>query len=405
MPHRSAPESTLPSALFLKLVLFFGIGVCEAQDAFEPREVLASDPNLTFLDGVVDPEFDGQGRFVWVDRDGNVWVGNVDPDTGLFDPPDGRAELVDVGAVTVGDIGNGPEWVYTSNGPQVLYSRYIGFTTAILKANLTSSGWDPRFLGQPLDRVAPVGSLDRQDATPLIAYRGPNSTTDPPKNNAQYVRDLNNPGTEQLIPTTEEFRVSAVRMVPNSQAVVFSRPMPEQEAPPRRQAFLYDVDTQQLEQLTSDTGSKTAVFMWEAPEYGGEKIFFTLVDEQFLRVYRKLDPDQDGVAEWTEIGIIDPPGLDFIWSPEPFVFRDKSYIVMVTSATDDQRSLTDPTEIWLADLDFGNPLYRRLSDDRELVRKDPEVYISRQGPFTYIQVGGDQNADINRLDMGLLPQR
>jgi hypothetical protein len=375
-----------------------------ADAAFQPNEVIVSDPNLSFLDGIVDMEFDGLSRFVWVDRTGNVWIGNVDKTTGLFDPPDGRAELVDADAVTVNEIGNGPEWVFTDAGPQVLYAKHIGSTTALAKASYRDGVWHPRFLNQTLDRVGPVGSLDRHDPSAAIAYRGPNYLVDPPSITAQYLRDLADSASEQMIPTTDEYRVAAVRWVPNTKSVIFTRPMPNELWPPRRQVFVYDLEQQQLEQLTADAGTKSAVFMLQAPEYADEYVLVTLIDEKFLGIYRKLDLDGDGIQEWTRVQEIDPPGLDFIWSPEPFVFRGKSYVVMVTSPTDDQRDLTVPTEIWMADLDPANTLYRRLSDDRELVRKDPEVFMSRQGPYVYIQVAADGNSDIYRLDTGLGPQ-
>ena len=165
------------------------------------------------------------------------------------------------------------------------------------------------------------------------------------------------------------------------------------------------MEQQQLEQVTTDGGTKTAAFMWQSPEYAGEYIFFTLIDEKFLGIYRKLDEDGDGAYEWTRVQEIDPPGLDFIWSPEPFVFRNKSYIAMVTSPTDDQRDLSVPTEIWLADLNPSDTLYRRLSDDRDLVRKDPELFVSRQGPYIYAQVGANGNPDIHRMDTGLGPHQ
>ncbi len=374
-----------------------------ADPLFQPNEVLVSDPTLDLLDGIVDPEFDGTGRFAWIDRTGNLWIGNVDRATGLLDPPDGRAELIDTGAMTVNDLGNGPEWVMSNRGPQIIYTKFIGSTTALASAANRNGIWSTRLLAQPLDRKGPFGTLDRGDPNPAISYAGNPVPGALDGGAALFVRALNDPGTETLIPTTDAFRVAGARWVSNTRWAVFSRPMPDGSSA-RRQAFLYDMQQQQLEQLTDDPGSKAAVLMWQAPEYGNEYILGALVDEQYIRIYRKLDPDGDGIAHWTEVNVIDPPGLDFIWSPEPFVFQGRSYIVMVTSATDDQRSITDPTEIWLAGIDPANPFYRRLSDDRQAVRKDPEVFMTRQGPYAYILVSGDGSPDIYRLDTGLGPQ-
>lgn len=73
---------------------------------------------------------------------------------------------------------------------------------------------------------------------------------------------------------------------------------------------------------------------------------------------------------------------------------------MVNSRSNNQQSFTVPTEIWLANIDPDDKWYRRLSGTSKNVRKDPEVYISNQGPYIYINAGGG----IYRLDTGLGPQ-
>ena len=195
-------------------------------ETFQANEIVVSNPNVSFINGIVDMEFDGRGRFTWVDRRGNVWIGNVDVDTGLFDPTDGRAALVDVDAVTVSEIGNGPEWVFTQAGMQIVYTKHTNSATTLTKASYMNGEWNPRFLRNPRDRLAPVGSLDRNDSSAAISYRGPNYLGDPPSITAQYVRNLNDANSEQMIPTTDEFSVGAARWVPNTQSVIFSRVMP-----------------------------------------------------------------------------------------------------------------------------------------------------------------------------------
>jgi hypothetical protein len=48
---------------------------------------------------------------------------------------------------------------------------------------------------------------------------------------------------------------------------------------------------------------------------------------------------------------------------------------MTTSPTADQASLDIPTEIWVAGIDPDQPFFRKLNDDRQLVRKDPEALV------------------------------
>ena len=387
------------------IIVFFLLplpGRAEVDLNFVPNEVLVSDPTMG-LRGIIDPEVDSlNSQFCWIDRRGSLWVGYIDPATGLFDPTNGRGRLIDTDAVTVGEIGNGPEWVYTNVGPQIAYTKHVGPAVALARAYYQGGGvWTNHLLENGYFRLGPIGTLDRGDTTPKIAYQGPNNGG----TRAIYVRDLTDASTEQMIPTTDMFRTPGARWIPGKNAAIFTRPMPSGTLPPR-QVFSYDMDLQQLEQLTFDTGNKIAVFMWQAPEYNDEYVFFALIGKKKLGLYRRLDQDGDGIAEWTRIQIIDPPSTgDYIWSPEPFVYQGKSYLMMVTSTSDDQKSLTVPSEIWLTDIDPVDPLYRKISDAREVNRKDPEIYFSEQGPYVYASVAEQVDGpDMYRFDTGLGPQ-
>ena len=168
---------------------------------------------------------------------------------------------------------------------------------------------------------------------------------------------------------------------------------------------MYDRDTQQLEQLTFDDGNKLAAFMWRAPEYNNEFIFFALIGQKKLGIYRYVAIDDKGTYQWERIQVINPPSAgDFISLPEPFVYQGKSYITMVTSETADQQSTGVPSEIWLTDVDPVDPLNRRLSDSDVVNRKDPQVYFSDDGPYIFISRADETGPVIMRLDSGLGPQ-
>lgn len=369
--------------------------------SFVPNETLVSDPDAG-LQGIIDPEFDSiTNQYCWVDRQGNLWVGSIDPATGLIDPINGRGTLVDRKSARVAQIGNGPEWVNTNYGPQIVYTRLFGPIPIIARAYYQNGEWNAGGLSQGVGRLGPLGSQSPGDSTPTISYQGPKVGSIRPL----YVRELTDASTEQMIPTTDVFRTPGARSIPGTNAVIFTRPMPEGGDGPPRQIFVYDRDTQQLDQLTYDDGSKIAAFMWRAPEYDNEYIFFALIGEKRIGIYRYLDGDGDGSFGWERVKIIDPPGAgDYIWSPEPFVYEGKSYLVMTTSETDDQQTLTAPSEIWLTDINEDDTLYRRLSDSVVVNRKDPEVYYSDNGPYIFISRSDGEGPVIMRLDSGLGPQ-
>ena len=354
-------------------------------DVFVPSEELASDPTRSLI---LDPEYDDlQSRFCWiaegsqdVDGDEKLWIGYIDPVTGLYDPPDGRGELVDQGLIVgVTKIGNGCEWVFTDKGPQIVYTKATGSTLrdrAIARAAVVNGQWVAGIMDNATASWGPIGSLDRGDPDPGVSYQKmlhPDVPGDLTR--AVFVRSLDDPASEQMIPTTDELFTPGARWIPDTDSVIFTRPMPAGVVP-TRQVFSYDRITDTLTQLTDDDGEKYAAFMWNAPEYGGEPIFLALINEDHLGIYRQIN----GV--WTLYNVVDPPppAPNFIWSPEPFVFEGKSYITMIMSPSSDQQSRTIPTEAWVAGIDPANPFFRRISDDRVLVRKDPENVILKGRP-------------------------
>jgi hypothetical protein len=145
------------------------------------------------------------------------------------------------------------------------------------------------------------------------------------------------------------------------------------------QAFYRDLDSGVVEQLTFDPGAKYEIWMWQAPEYGNEFVFATLVDQIELRIYRKL-PDAGGQLKWTPVYSRMAPDGNKIFSPEPFTYKGRSYVFMAQSVKPNKFR----SEIWISNIDAAAPLFRRISDNTVLrTRTDPEVFITDAGPLIY----------------------
>ena len=90
-------------------------------------------------------EGDGNSRFVFTDHEQNLWLGHVDPETGDFDPPDGRAVWLDDNAAFATDFGNGPEWMFSTRSSAIVYTKYdpgaeqSTFTAAVALATPSES--------------------------------------------------------------------------------------------------------------------------------------------------------------------------------------------------------------------------------------------------------------------------
>lgn len=353
---------------------------------------------------IFDFEFDfdaANGRFAWTGtQTGELWVGYVDPSTGEFSPLNGKAELVDLETVLPG---NGPEWVATQTGTRLVYTkRPLGAFAGLSQAEFDGATWHPEEIPFGSRRILPIGSTDLSGLPAAILSFVLSGAT----GQASMVwRFLDLPGIEKLVPGSQG--ATGGRWVPGRREIVFSAPIDG-----GRQVFLYDGLTDSTEQLTFDNGRKQTVFMWEAPEFPGEFIFFASVkgaQQSQIRVYRLLDEDEDGEFEWTIIKTINPPTTGiYFWSPEPFVHNGTSYIFWVASSQPDQPDPAFPSQVWMAAADPADSYFVSLSDPTlSRFRVDPEVFVTDQGPYLYYNLylpGSPQQYEgVYRIDTELGP--
>lgn len=338
---------------------------------------------------MTDFEFDQpRARFAFSDFQGNLWIGKVDPTTGDFKPKNGKGLLVDTGTARATDFGNGPEWLMGAAGPQLVYTKYLPdlptspVNARVARASVVGEAWVPTFIEADVPRTSPLGSLMAGDLAPRVTYDAPASLSGGHHINF-YWREIEPSQNEVVVPGTYGTLPDATRRwVPGTHTVVFSRAFTDPQGMRQIQAFAYDTDSAVLEQLTFDDGYKKEVFLWRAPEFGYEYLAFAVVNGRELRLYRKLD-DGTGATAWTPINRwYSPAYAPFIWSPEPFVHNGKSYIFFVLSPSTEIVDPTAPTQLGMVTPGSANITY--LTDpNRELVRADPEVFITASGPYIY----------------------
>jgi hypothetical protein len=329
---------------------------------------------------------DGNDRLIFTDREYNMWLAYVDPATGDFIPEDGQGIRVDRRGAFATDFGNGPEWMFSTAGSQIVYTKYFPrrrmntFTASVaIATQLEDGSWDAGIVQGGVKKQSPSGTLDLDDPAPRINYQ------DFAKRNV-YWRVADDPDSEQLMPIANQTGGGSRRWVPGTRKVIFSGSAePDDEGVVYQQVFIYDTDTEEFEQLTFDPLTKWGAFMWQAPEYDGEYLFFTVSDRTSLAIYRKLT-NADGEPEWTVINEVEmPAALPYIWSPEPFIHRGRSYIFFQLSSDPIVTDMSVPTQIAMTGIDPNTPSFRMLTNDSSTrrVRMDPEHYITEQGPFIY----------------------
>ena len=128
--------------------------------------------------------------------------------------------------------------------------------------------------------------------------------------------------------------------------------------------------------------------MWRAPEFNNRYVFFTSAKfktHSSIKIYKSMDGDGDGVYSWTVIKEIRiPEDGYYFWSPEPFIYKGKSYIFFISSQTPNHKSMRYPTDVLIADIMPGSNFLINLTKKfPKALRIDPEVFITEYGPCIY----------------------
>jgi hypothetical protein len=352
------------------------------------NQFIVDDQVISNPDGnLPDPEFSPVGFLItWQDNNNQLWVANVDRISGGFIPRSGKGQLVDTDLAPLKLTRNGPEWAYSKQGLQIVYTKLVNNRPVLSRAQWTGSGWETKSLYNGRGRVAPNGSKNPRGNAPRIIYRKI-------KGNTLQVawRESDKPASEAVLSNAVPLPLG--RWVAGERAIVSAIDVGGQ-----LQCAKYDTDTGRMTQLTFDAGQKTDVFMWRAPEFNNEQVFFCLSDRTSLPIYRKIN------GTWTKIKTIQSPSQNrpYLSSPEPFVYKGKSYISLMTK--DSLASSEGTSDIWIVSIDSNVPFYRQISAATPMNRKDPEAFITSKGAFVYYsEVTSSGRSIVHRCDTGLGP--
>ncbi len=349
--------------------------VVPAQAQFTPNETVVSRHR-----GLVDYEISqSRAKIAWTDPKGDLWLADINPVTGMFEPWHGRGQLIAQNTVANWNMfmWNGPEWFGTASGDAFNFSYYLPGRPKTAKfvrmavATVDANGqWVTQPL-QPLDvpRMMHITTRNPGDPNPMLKYLDPDLN--------HYIRDVKDPSTERVLsflpPSNKSWRFAS-----GLRALMYAAPVNGVQ-----QVFQYRVDDDVSEQITTDDGNKdterTVPWMFRAPEFDNTYVLTTVVDGSEVRVYRKL-PDDAGVRRWTPVHSVTLPDRRIAGSPEWFTYNGKSYLFMVAYMPGKDYA----TEVWLTTIDPANPLLRKITPDEPYrVRNDPEVFITTSGPRIY----------------------
>lgn len=352
----------------------------------------------------------GNNRFNWVDRQGRLWIAHIDPDSGFITPSNGRGQLVDTNVAYYSDFGNGPEWLFWEGDSQLVYTKYVDYlnptpqTTGVALARWVNGGWQAGFIDSGMEHITPAPSQSVGDPVPRMVYA---KVTGP----QIYWRTMGDAlGPETKAPWNSVGL--SVRWVPDTPLLAFVNGVPGSDGKRYQQIFLFNSETNALEQLTFEDEQKRGVFMFRAPEFGGDLTYFTVANRTEFRVYRyMLQPS--GQRAWTLVHRVRGPAeAPYLATPEPFTHNGRTWVYMTLSSDKRASDIEVPTDLALTSIDPARPVFRRLtgSGSPRRLRQDPEYYITSQGAFVYYtraipatDTQGPVNEGIFRIDLGLGP--
>ncbi len=335
----------------------------------------ADEMSVATDEGITDPEFDQEtSQVCWQDLGGRLWVAPMDPVTGdiLLDQKQG----LDTGLAPIGSpdgnggTGNGPEWIRSDSGSDILYTKAITSDPAswqVWSASWDGSTWQVRSI---TTGSSPNGSTVTGDPDPKFIYRkaGISGGYD------LYWRDYKS-GVEGLITTDTTKGVRWVNQ--ESSQLVYS-----QQVDGIGQIFRYDVSLGISTQLTFGGSDKTKPWMWKAPELNGGLVL--MANETNPGQPDTLGLYTETSGAWNRSIVLRPPtGRQLIYSAEPVVYDGRSGISFVAK---DEISPAAQSEVWMAGFGQSGPVYRQVSESNPLSRNDPETFATDQGLFVYYNI-------------------
>jgi hypothetical protein len=389
------------SALFASGAILSACGICReatpVPTTSAPVAPLDFTPDAPFVGEVngsyIDPEFNERAnQVVFQDAQNRVWIGDIDPTTGLFRTATGRDYLVDENITIIFDrppqgrkfSTNGPEWTRDEKGREcVVYTKVDNH--GIMQQ------WMARLEnGKPIITQLTRGQVDCYGNMPSRFDDGKPAriafTYDWPiwKAKAAWIF-VDKPEEPHPLPGFDYNKMSMWSAVSPEFLFVYRPP-----GATVGQIARANADTGAIQVLTNDAGEKNDPGMFRAPEFGGEICLLANVDNRALAIYRDLK-SPDGF--WTRVATLTLPSdapYQFISSPEIIApttgIGGVSYFALLARQSKDRNS---PGSMWVLGLgtDPKHRFVRRVDDGAQTgapaVRMEPEPFVGENQVYIY----------------------
>ncbi len=321
----------------------------------------------------IDPEFSSRERqIVFQTHVGSVWVGDIDPQTGLLVTASGKDYLLATGAAPLVSTAQGPEFGRDSTGASVYFTKTYNFGLQLWRSRLEDGvAKTERITGGVMPRrtVCPSANPELESVS-LLYLRGPST------NFSWASTDERSPGSELLMPEILS-GVSGPRWIPGTDEFIYLL-----DVDGSREIAKTNAATGESRILTNDGGEKVDMFPFRAPEFDNEVLFFANVNQTELAIYRNL-----GGSFYDRILTLTPPAgaeYQYMVSVEPFAAGGRTYFTLEMHKTP-AFLLSRDSSIWVFDMnaDPDTRFARRLDDGSVAHRVEAEWFIGSNEVFIY----------------------
>jgi len=358
---------------FLCISFIFSISIIGSARLTSPeiKDVVIGDPSISYKD----PEFWLKGHKVaWQDENNFIWLADVDPDTGLWKPANGKGQKIGTAApiettATAQGTWNGPEWGFSKMGASVYYTAIdTNGVYQIARYRLYDKRSDFLTFGGKNNRSGVLPSKDLTDNNARIMY-----FMNRFKQGIGHWQYENKPETETTFPSAN-FASSGPQWIDGEKAIATNF----LDKNGIQQIVKYSIENSKIEFLTTDPGTKYDVYFFQAQEFNQEKMFLCTIDDTKIGIYRNIN------KSWKQIYLIKPPlevkdGQKLtIFSAEPFTFQNHTFISYAASFG---KPYSSPSWIFVTSID--GKWNQEISPHDKIARIDPEYFPTEKKVFIY----------------------
>jgi hypothetical protein len=386
-PIPTATETPIPSPTPFPLPVT--ISVSPVAPAAPAPNIVVTDTRIgSFSKSYKDPEFWVAGRKVtWQDEEDDIWIADVDPNTGSLIPENGQGRLVGRAISIEGSLSqpgswNGPEWGFSKRGAEVFYTaRDAAGIPQIARHNLAENKTDLVTRGGNTGRAGPLPSKNWDDEKVAVMYFLGRFRDNIGR--WRYVGE----SIDRTFPSAY-FATSGPQWVDGEPALVSNI----KDAEGFIQVALFNISTGTTTPLTQGRSDKFDTYFFRDPELQGRKMF--LVTQALAKPTATVPSvaneivvfQEDGSGKYLPYSTISLsrrfPGQRFNhWSAEPFIYKGKTYISFAVMAEGGE-TYASPSDIYIASLD-GSLLVKMNQNTQPVRCIDPESFPTPDQLFIY----------------------